>query len=159
MISQPVSSNFPCFPLASGTWRTPGLSIPWCCPPTSYSVGLVFFPLSQCLARWFGQTWWTGDIIIPLQFVSVYDGWEVFVWSDYYQYRPYYYCGHCRSRSKISKSSKYPILSQLWIVTTSFNQCFSRNCDYNVIQNQCVSCRPNCNYDTAQNPCFSRTWN
>ena len=41
------------FPLPSGTWRTPGLSIPWCCFPTSSSVCLVFFPLSLCLARWF----------------------------------------------------------------------------------------------------------
>ena len=52
MISQPVSSIFPCSPLPSGTWRTPGLSIPWCCLPTSSSVWLVFFPLSLCLARW-----------------------------------------------------------------------------------------------------------
>ena len=35
MISQSVSSIFPCSPLPSGTWRTPGLSIPWCCLPTS----------------------------------------------------------------------------------------------------------------------------
>ena len=53
MILQPVFSIFPLFPLPSGTRRTPGLSIPWCCPPTSSSVYLVFFPLSLCLARWF----------------------------------------------------------------------------------------------------------
>ena len=53
MISQQVSSIFPCSPLPSGTWRTPGLSIPWCCLPTSSSVCLVFFPLSLCLAKWF----------------------------------------------------------------------------------------------------------
>ena len=53
MFSQPVSSTFPCSPLPSLTWRTPGLSIPWCCLPTSSSVCLVFFPLSLCLARWF----------------------------------------------------------------------------------------------------------
>ena len=53
MPSQPVSSIFPCSPLPSGTWRTPGLSIPWCCLPTSSFVRLVFFPLSLCLARWF----------------------------------------------------------------------------------------------------------
>ena len=53
MILQPVSSLFPCSPLPSGTWQTPGLSIPWCCLPTSYSVCLVIFPLSLCLARWF----------------------------------------------------------------------------------------------------------
>ena len=53
MISQPVFSIFPCSPLPSGTCRTPGLSIPLCCLPTSSSVCLVFFPLSLCLARWF----------------------------------------------------------------------------------------------------------
>ena len=47
IILQPVFSIFLCW-----TCRTPGLSIPWCCPPTSSSVFLVFFPLSLCLARW-----------------------------------------------------------------------------------------------------------
>ena len=53
MILQPVFSIFPCSPLPSGTCRTPGLSIPWCCLATSSFVRLVFFPLSLCLARWF----------------------------------------------------------------------------------------------------------
>ena len=53
MILQPVSSILPCFPLPSGTCWTPGVSIPWCCLPTSSSVCLVFFALSLCLARWF----------------------------------------------------------------------------------------------------------
>ena len=53
MISQPVSSIFLCSPLSSGTWRTPSLSSPWCCLPTSSSVCLIFFPVSLCLARWF----------------------------------------------------------------------------------------------------------
>ena len=53
MILQPVSFIFPCSPLPSVTWQTPGLSIPWCCLPTSSSVCLLFFPLSLCLARWF----------------------------------------------------------------------------------------------------------
>ena len=53
MISQPVSSIFLYSPLPSETWRTPGLSITWCCLPTSSSVCLVFFSLSLCLARWF----------------------------------------------------------------------------------------------------------
>ena len=53
MILQPVFSIFPCSPLPSGTCRTPGLSIPGCCLPTSFFVRLVFFPLSLCLARWF----------------------------------------------------------------------------------------------------------
>ena len=45
--------HFSCSPLPSGTCRTSGLSIPWCCLPTSSSVCLVFFSLSLCLARWF----------------------------------------------------------------------------------------------------------
>ena len=53
MILQPVFSIFPCSPLPSGTCRTQGLSISWCCLPTSSSVCLVFFPFSLCLARWF----------------------------------------------------------------------------------------------------------
>ena len=53
MISQPVSSIFPCSPLPSRTRRTPGLSLPWCCLPTSSSVCPVFFPLALCLARRF----------------------------------------------------------------------------------------------------------
>ena len=46
MISQPVFSISPCSLLPSGTCWTPGLSIPWCCLPTSSSVCLVFFSLS-----------------------------------------------------------------------------------------------------------------
>ena len=53
IILQPVFSICPCSPLPSGTCWTPGLSIPWCCLPTSSFVGLVFFLLSLCLARWF----------------------------------------------------------------------------------------------------------
>ena len=52
MISQPISSIFLCSPLPSGTWRTQGLTIPWCSRPTSSSVCLVFFHLPLCLARW-----------------------------------------------------------------------------------------------------------
>ena len=36
MTLQPVSSIFLCSPLPFRTWRTPGLSIPWCCLPTSF---------------------------------------------------------------------------------------------------------------------------
>ena len=50
---QTVFSIFPCSPLLSGTCRTPSLSIPRSCLPTSSFVRLVFFPLSLCLARWF----------------------------------------------------------------------------------------------------------
>ena len=47
--SKPVSSIFLCSPLPSGTWRTPSLSIPWCCLSTFFSVCLVFFPFSLLL--------------------------------------------------------------------------------------------------------------
>ena len=53
MISQPLSSIFPCSPLPSGTLQTPGLSFPWCCLPTSSSVCIVLFPPSLCLKRLF----------------------------------------------------------------------------------------------------------
>ena len=55
-------------PLPSGTWWTPGLSIPWCCLPTSSSVCLVFCPLSLCLARWFWPDLTNGrhDHITPV---------------------------------------------------------------------------------------------
>ena len=42
-----------CTPLPAETWRTPGLFIPKRCLPTSFSVCLVFFPLSLCFTRWF----------------------------------------------------------------------------------------------------------
>ena len=45
MTSQPVSSIFLCSPLHSGTWRTPSLSIPWCCLTTSF----FFFFCPPCL--------------------------------------------------------------------------------------------------------------
>ena len=48
--SQPVSSIFLCSPLPSGTWRTPGLSNPLCCLPTSFPVCLVFF--TYLLTAW-----------------------------------------------------------------------------------------------------------
>ena len=53
IISQSVSSIFPCSPLPSVTWWTPGLSGPWWCLPTSSSVCLVFFRLSLSLTKWF----------------------------------------------------------------------------------------------------------
>ena len=76
MISWPVSSIFPCSPLPSGIWRTPGLSIAWCLSTCSF-VCLVFFPLSLFLARWFRPNLlsaWAEDMSIPLQFVSLYNG-------------------------------------------------------------------------------------
>ena len=76
MISQPVFSIFPCSPTPSGTWRTPGLSIPWCCLPTSSSV----CSLPRLLP----------PFTVPCKMLSrpderetsLYDRQEVFVWSN-----------------------------------------------------------------------------
>ena len=90
--SQPISTIFPCSPLPSGTWRTPGLSIPWCFLPTSSSVCLVFFPLSLCLARCFWpdlingrhdhttevcvSLWWSGHLCVVQVQVSHNSLWK-----------------------------------------------------------------------------------
>ena len=58
--SQPLASSLLCLPLPSGTWRTPGLSIPLCFLPTSFSVCLLFLPLSLCLAIWFWRDLMNG---------------------------------------------------------------------------------------------------
>ena len=39
-------------------------------------------PFHCALQDGFGQTWWTGDMTIPLQFASLYNGQEVLVWSN-----------------------------------------------------------------------------
>ena len=83
MILQPVFSIFPCSPLLSGTCRTPGLSIPWCCLPTPSFVRLVFFPLSLCLARRFWPDLMNGKHDHTLQFASLYDRHEIFVVSNW----------------------------------------------------------------------------
>ena len=82
MISQQVSSIFPCSPLPSGTWRTPGLSIPWYCLHSLPLSALSSYPFHYALQHGFGQTWWAGDMTIPLQFASLYNGQGVFVWSN-----------------------------------------------------------------------------
>ena len=82
MILQPVFSIFPCSPLPSGTCRTPGLSIPSCCLPTSSFVCLVFFHLSQCLARWFWPDLMNGRHDHTTAFASLYDRQEIVMWSN-----------------------------------------------------------------------------
>ena len=50
MTSQPVSSTFLCSPLSSGTWRTPGLSIPDVVIAPLFSCLSCLLPLPLCLA-------------------------------------------------------------------------------------------------------------
>ena len=47
-----------------------------------FSLPCLLSPFRCTLQDGFGQTWWTGDVCIPLQFASVYHGKEIFVWSD-----------------------------------------------------------------------------
>ena len=47
-------------------------------PPLPLSV-LSSSPFHCALQDGFSQTWWTGDMTIPLQFASLYDRQEVFV--------------------------------------------------------------------------------
>ena len=81
MISQQVSSIFPCSPLPSGTWRTPRLPIPRCCLPTSSSVCLVFSSLSLCLLIWFWPDLINGRHDHTIAVCVSLSG-QVFVWSD-----------------------------------------------------------------------------
>ena len=83
MISQPVSSIFPCYPLPSGgrgeLQASPFPNVVF--PPLPQSA-LSSSPFHCALQDRFGQTWWTWDMTIPLQFASPHNGQEVFVWSD-----------------------------------------------------------------------------
>ena len=82
MISQPVSSTFSCSPLPSGTWRTPGLSIPCCCLPTSFFVRLVLLHLSLCLSRWFWPDLMNGKHDHTTAVCVFYHRQEIFMWSN-----------------------------------------------------------------------------
>ena len=50
-------------------------------PPLPLSA-MSSSPFHCALQDGFGQIWWTGNITIPLQFAFLYDGQEVFVWSN-----------------------------------------------------------------------------
>ena len=82
MISQPVSSIF--FPFSGALWDLPN-SRPVHSLMLSSHVSLCLLCLLPpftvpCKIDGFGQTWWTGDMTIPLQFASLYNG-QVYVWS------------------------------------------------------------------------------
>ena len=79
MTSQPVSSILH-FPLGHGKLQTcpfPDVVLPPLLPST-----WSFSPFHCALHDGFGQTWWTGNMTIPLEFASLYDRQEVFVWSN-----------------------------------------------------------------------------
>ena len=64
-------SIFPHSPLPSGIWQTPGLSIPDVVFPPLPLSALSSSPFHCALQDGFGQTRWTGDMTIPLQFAFV----------------------------------------------------------------------------------------
>ena len=82
MISQPAFSIFSCSPLPSGLAGLQACPFPDVVfPPLSLSA-LSSSPFHCALQDGFGQTWWTGDMTILLQFASLYNCQVVFVWSN-----------------------------------------------------------------------------
>ena len=80
MISHPVSSFFRVLhcPLGLGELRTcPFPDVVLSSLPLS---ALSSSPVHCALEDGFGQIWWMEQIAIPLQFASLYDRQEVFVW-------------------------------------------------------------------------------
>ena len=82
VILQPVSSFFPVLhcPLGLAELQTcpfPDVVFPPL-PLSTFSSS----PFHCALQDGFGQAWWTGDMTILLQFASLYDHQEVFVWSN-----------------------------------------------------------------------------
>ena len=82
MILQPVFSIFPCSPLPQGLAKLQACPFPYVVfPPLSLST-LSSSPFYCALQDGFGQAWWTRDMTIPLQYASLSDGQEVFMWSN-----------------------------------------------------------------------------
>ena len=79
MILQPVFSIFPC-PLGLAKLQAcPFPDVVFPPPPLS---ALSSFPFHCALQDGFGQTWWTGNMTIPLQFASLYNHQEIFMWFN-----------------------------------------------------------------------------
>ena len=97
MILQPVFSIFPCSPLPSGTCRTPGLSIPWCCLPTSslsalssspfhcaFHIHCEYFRLGTLISYNWAQVLEAWDSLKLLSFVLICclsSAWSSWHWS------------------------------------------------------------------------------
>ena len=84
--SDDFTTSLLCFSLFStALWDLPNsrpiYSLTLCSPPLPLSA-LSSFLFHCALQDGFGQTWWTGYTTIPLQFASLYNGQEVFVWFD-----------------------------------------------------------------------------
>ena len=81
MISQPVFSIFPVLHYPLGPAELQAYSFPDVVFQPFPLSALFSSPFHCALQDGFGQTWWTGDMTVPLQFASLYNGQEVFVRS------------------------------------------------------------------------------
>ena len=82
MILPPVFSIFPVLHCPLGPAKLQACPFPDVIVPPLPLSALSSSPFHCALQDGFGQTWWTGDMTIPLQFASLYNGQEVFVWSN-----------------------------------------------------------------------------
>ena len=82
MISQPASSIFPVLSCPLGLGKLKACPFPDVVFPSLPLSVLSSSPFHCALRDGFGQTCWTGDMTIPLQFASLYDRQVVFVWSS-----------------------------------------------------------------------------
>ena len=82
IILRPVFSIFPVLHCPLGLGELQACPFPVVVFPPFPLSALSSSSFHCALQDGFGQTWWTGDMTIPLQFAFLYDGQEVFVWSD-----------------------------------------------------------------------------
>ena len=82
MILQPVFSIFPCFHCLLGLGELHACPFPDVVYPPLPLSALSSSPFHCALQDGVGQIWWTGNMTIPLQFASLYDCQEIFVWSN-----------------------------------------------------------------------------
>ena len=82
MKSQPAFSIFPVIHCPLGPAELQACPFPDVVFPPLPLSALSSTPFHCALQDGFGQTRWTGNMTIPLQFVSFYDGQEVFVRSN-----------------------------------------------------------------------------
>ena len=80
--SQPVSSIFTVLHCPLGLSELQTCPLPDVVFPPLLLSALSSSSFHCALQDGLSQTWWTGNMTIPLQFAFLYGGQEVFVWSD-----------------------------------------------------------------------------